>query len=862
MIKSHEEWVASTREVSLLPKSPIEQKDGKWNVVQRKEAWEALGPRIFDDDLDRFRKVAVVALRERDPQFELEPEQRFAASLYGKAPKYSNELRKGVAETIALLGSLPQYLTSASHGKAEATAALAVRETLGDADWVLWASVNSHLPMLAEGAPDQFLDTVEKAAAQTPPPFVEIYAQENSGVMGWNYMTGLLWALETLAWHPDFLTRVIVLLGDLAVMDPGGNWSNRPANSLTEILLPWHPQTCADIPKRKTAVATLLHEHPTIGWSLLLSLLPKTHSVASGTRKPTWRTFISQGCAEKVKNQEYWEQVKNYAELAIDIAAADLQKLTELIQHLPNLPEPAHSRLLEILTSKSTTELSESERRPVWDALVSVAAKHRKFASAEWAMPTEVVTKIEHAASKLAPASPSLLHSRLFAGRDFDLFEEKGDFEDQRRKLQKKRENAVSEIIDASGFDEILQFARSVTSPWEVGFALGVISTWEVDASVLPTLLLSPEVKLEHFSAGFVCGRFKTKGWEWVDKVNAHDWDREQKAKFLSQLPFNRQTWERGSKLLGADESAYWARINPNPYEADEKDLIFAAERLLTYERPRAAIQCLERLVLEKKDIPVDLVIKALRANLASNETIQDLDQYATLELIKWLQENPNTPTEELFRIEWIYLPWLDRYSGGSPKTLMKRLAQDGSFFCEVIRTVFRAKGEEPPKEEPPEERKRLAEGGYRLLREWSLPPGCDGKGHIDNVAFDEWLSAVKQSTKESGHFEVAMSQFGQVLPYSPPDPDGLWIHKVVADALNAKDADAMRSGFTCELFNMRGAHWSTGGKEEKETAAGYREKAEAVENAGYHRLATSLREVAAWYEGEAEREEKRGPLG
>lgn len=40
--------------------------------------------------------------------------------------------------------------------------------------------------------------------------------------MGRNYMTGLLWAMETLAWDAEYLTRVIVILGELAARDPGG----------------------------------------------------------------------------------------------------------------------------------------------------------------------------------------------------------------------------------------------------------------------------------------------------------------------------------------------------------------------------------------------------------------------------------------------------------------------------------------------------------------------------------------------------------------------------------------------------------------------------------------------------------------
>lgn len=144
MIKNREEWVSSIREVSLLPNAPVAQKDGKWAIAQRKEASEAVGPRIFDDQLDRIRIVAVEVLRERDPQFELEPDQRFAANIYGKALKHSHELRQGLAETLALLGSFPQALTSCSHGKAEVTAALAVREILEGADSILWGSLNHH----------------------------------------------------------------------------------------------------------------------------------------------------------------------------------------------------------------------------------------------------------------------------------------------------------------------------------------------------------------------------------------------------------------------------------------------------------------------------------------------------------------------------------------------------------------------------------------------------------------------------------------------------------------------------------------------------------------------------------------------
>jgi hypothetical protein len=160
--------------------------------------------------------------------------------------------------------------------------------------------------MLAEAAPNQFLESTEAALQHGQNgPFGAVFAQESTEFGGGNYMSGLLWALETLAWSPDYLLRVVYILGELAAVDPGGQWANRPAASLVDILLPWHPQTCASIPQRKAAVQLLLREQPQVGWKLVNALLPRMHSTTSGTSKPIWREFIPTGWRESVTQGEY-----------------------------------------------------------------------------------------------------------------------------------------------------------------------------------------------------------------------------------------------------------------------------------------------------------------------------------------------------------------------------------------------------------------------------------------------------------------------------------------------------------------------------------------------------------------------------
>ena len=469
------------RDLLLRPSSPLILKDGAWKITERRETWYALGPRLFDDHLDRVRDVAVSVLSERDPQFELSTDERYAANIYGKTRSHSDLLRHGLAETLALLGSHPKALTSCSFGKAEATAVLAVREILEATDWMLWASLNDLLPLLAEAVPGEFLDAVEKALASDPCPFDMVFSQEGSGITGRNYMTGLLWALETLAWDAEHLIRVVVIMGELAARDPGGNWSNRPANSLATILLPWLPQTSAPLSKRKTAIATLLNESPDVAWKLLLDLLPSSHQISSGSRKPAWREMIPHDWSKGVTNQEYWDQVSAYAELAISAAKKDVSKLADLIDHLNDLPPSARDQLLTELRSDTVVSMSEADRLPLWTELADLVLKHRKFADANWAMDPEIVNEIAAVAEKLAPTAPMYRYQRLFSERDLDLYEEKGNYEEQQRNLEERRQKAVIEVLAAGGIEAVLEFTKLVESPWRVGFAFGVVAGKECE---------------------------------------------------------------------------------------------------------------------------------------------------------------------------------------------------------------------------------------------------------------------------------------------------------------------------------------------------------------------------------------------
>lgn len=404
--------------------------------------------------------------------------------------------------------------------------------------------------------------------------------------------------------------------------------------------------------------------------------------------------------------------------------------------------------------------------------------------------------------------------------------------------------------MSTGGPPSILEFVEAVQSPWRVGLALGAVADQMVDAFILPSLLTSTTERFSQFVGGFIRSRFHAQGMAWVDHLAPSAWPVEQAMRMFVLLPFVKEVWDRAARVLGAREGEYWLATLANPYDGDS-DLRQAIEKLVECGRPRAAMRCLHRTLMEKQSFDAGQAARVLLAAAGSSEPASNLDPHETAEIIAAMQNDANADPDDLSRIEWAYLSLLEREQGSAPRTLERRLATEPSFFCEVVRIAFRSRKEDRSK--ATEVNEPMALNSYRLLKDWSVPPGLHD-GSFDGSALERWLEAVEQECSESGHLEVAMTIVGQVLTKVPADKDGFWIDRSAASVLNGRDAEKIRDGFRIELFNSRGVYWvDPTGTPERELSSKYRSRAEAAEAEGFTRLATALREMAGTYDREAQ---------
>jgi len=258
---------------------PIRRTGNVWVVVSKEDAWSLLSYMLTPNDMGRFEKVVIEVLGTKTPAFQLPPDRRWAASLYGLTPKHSQVLRAGLADTLAFMGAKGlQINTWPSPGNfVTRIIEKLLFVTNEDREGLHWASLSDVLPLLSEAAPDTFLKAIDDGLAGETPTLVNLF--NDSRDVGFPFSnpthTGLLWALENLAWYPDYLGRVSLQLARLHTIDPGGKWLNRPINSLYEIFSIWPSQTLISKEQHLRIIDQMRNREPKVAWKLLIGLLTR-----------------------------------------------------------------------------------------------------------------------------------------------------------------------------------------------------------------------------------------------------------------------------------------------------------------------------------------------------------------------------------------------------------------------------------------------------------------------------------------------------------------------------------------------------------------------------------------------------------
>jgi len=774
-----------------------------WQLGAPKEAAQLLLDQLVDADLTLWGDIVREVLLATDPYSGMGSSARLQAQFQGVLPKYSSELRHGIALSLALsawsdvfvqfnppLNSIvDQILGSIWHAASN------------DKSGALWGSLSNEMPLLAEAAPRVFLDAVEQDLDQDRPLLVQLFQDQTSDSPfgASSPHTGLLWALETLCWSPEYFGRAAETLARLTSLDPGGKLSNRPGQSFINVMLGWTHQSGATADKKLELLAFLTETMPETTWHLLIGLLPRSHGFSISPHTPTYQDWAAEPTAVLLYDWAHYN--KGILTLVIGLASNNPSRWVQLVNKYDELPTEDRSELLRVLKEDATdSSWSVDEMHVLWKTLDENIRRHEEFSTSNWALNPDELANLRAMADLLASDSDPRRHIGLFEWRDHFEGMKYGDkgFDEA---LGSAQVAALTEVA-SQGIDALQSLALAVKDSQALGWQFATTPNAEKFDQQLIEWLKNPDPKLQGAGRAFVQTRISTKGWSWLESAYpiASQLDDHAMRLFASAIPFSHEYWAKLDESAPALVEAYWSR--EQVYLADGDDYIDAVDRLLAAKHPWAAIAVISNQMHRDRKPLLEVVKKTLSSLMSTSEPManQSRSAHHVKKLLEFMErEVPDDP--DLASYEFALFGLL--HDKNPSIALYRALNESPQDFILMIRSLYRAEGED--KREATAEAKRFANRAWEILRGWKGVPGQHPDGTIDGEKLEDWVRVARFAFEESGHVSVGDEQIGEILSASPRGRDNIWPAEEVREIIEATGNVRLETGLQIGLFNRRG---------------------------------------------------------
>ena len=843
--------------------SPIIQIGETWRLTSPLDLWTALSTQLSSKDFQNIQECYALAFKNGNPIVEPADKTSFAA--FNKKNKYSNWSREGLTQSLILVGRL-NGVKIPNLANPQNWVDNIISDLLSNANGEMWISVDHELPLISEASPESFLNAVKKSLGKEQPEIMDMFNEEDGFLHKTSHHTGLLWALESLAWFPEYLRDASLVLLKLSRLDPGGSLLNRPLNSISEIFKPWHFQTLASYDERMEILKYITDREKETGWSLLIRMLPDHHGIAHPTHKMRWRMF-DKNTNLTYTYQEIWNTHSAVIEMLINLFDNDEEKFSQLIKETTNLSPKDRKRVLD--WADEVYKNIKQGKFLTWETIRGILNHHRSHPDTDWALPEFELVRLESLYNKLQPTD--IIHKYIWLfnkhwpefpeGFIYEPNESEKRHEQQQKHINEARKKAVTVFLKELGLNATLELRKQVKEFWLLGGALAEVITNQEDILKVCENLYD-ESNLIGFAHNFIYRKSIIKKFDWIKSLFKQLQEKKFSNKALSNvlIPLNQSQhlWDFVASLDEEIQNEYWQNINPHFYHITDDEKTFGIEMLLKHKRFFSAIDIASHFA---NVISSNLLSEMLKmaATEEANETPR-FKGYEIEQIFEELDKRTDIDKSTLIHLEWLYLSILDSYgTRRNAKILEEELANSPDFFVEVLKWIYIPKDKillEKEREGISDEViQNRAKQAYHLLHSWKKIPGMKEDNSIDEAVLKDWIVKARTIADSVSRLNVADSEIGKVLAEYPENIQK-WPQEKIFQIIEEINTDSLKSGYSSAMYNKRGSSTRgafDGGDIEREKAAYFENLVNYCKNI-YPSVAEVFKQMQQGYLVEAKR--------
>jgi hypothetical protein len=806
-------------------------------VYSRTRAWRLLEGFLTSSQFRAFIEAALSVLTENDPRFEVALDERWMAEVHGKRRAHSEQLRNGLSGGLvhaAVLGR--DDAACYAGGRAQSWIDHALRRIFEKRkEPNFWRRIRDVLRELAEASPDAFLSALTAELRETAPQIMELF--EDEGQHGGSLHTNLLWALELLAWSPDYVGQAARLLAALADREPGIKSGNRPERSLAEILHPVLHQCTLSSSDRVALFTAIAAAYPRVAWPLAVSLMPAISMFSTPTARPELRDWAPKQ-ETPVVWADYWQEIEAILQRLLEQAGDSVDRWDFLLSNLKAMPEALAERVL-LGAERLMSRLSAPERLILWRKLRRLLHHHNQFRDEQkeiaWLYPHTTRERLKSLYDSLAPDDLIDRSAWLFSGHVTRPDNISMDFAEENRRVDAERDAAILEL-SRLGLPALVAALPRFESHRLLGYRLGRSpGAVSFESAVLKQYSVSTSAIEQEFARGFGVARYLTSEQEFL-----HRWFSSESPDFLTQrgVATIAQALNSTSQLWDAVEAAglearqlYWkeapVHLFREPRQAER-----AARNLLDAARPLDALDLLAvnlsgDYLAGEGDIRI--VLDVLREGIAeinsSHARAQDA-AYHIASLFKAIVDSKRLSVPELIRLEWSYFGALE-YHAQHKLLIYRHLLSEPELLLQIVRLLYRPEGIEGQSQpEPSSLQQTLASQAWRILHHWAPYQELTPEDMPQPAEITTCIEKLRDLAVTWHHARVVDDLVGKALASSPVGSDGAWPHETVRDVLERIGSiEEVADGFVLGKAGLRGVTSrlpGDGGAQERDLANQY----------------------------------------
>lgn len=690
-----------------------------------------------------------------------------------------------------------------------------VRGILKDTDMQWWLTYTHEnvIPLIAEASPDAFLQYIENDLKKKDSLMMKLFIPiKKKGFFGveWeaNY-SNVLFALEMIAWMPEYMMRVCRILAQLSPIINESNYVNKPINSLMEIFRVWYPMTTVGTPERCKALRSLYRHYPEVTTDLCFKIAENWRYQYGNlpTRVSRWR-LKEINLNSAVTYEEEFQELRTVCDIIVNHAALSIEQAIKVLSLALDirLTKELRGKLRNYLVRRQNILKSNNS---FYQELKGKINRFRSIPNARWQIPNEELVEFENLLESITPENLLDRLAFFFDGNIHEIPEIRTikDFDLQITAIQKLRKEVAAQILSAIGIDGVLKYAERLEHPEYLMQGLGSCeSAVDVFNDVYKYVRVNDgrPTYLKTFFNSYASADRK----DFLQCVKV--WHDDSFVWYpISGIYPDDDLWGFVDSFNDQQQLDFWRHAYAGNIPPERIEYL-----LDNYQKAGNTDQMISIIfhIIHHEDhyqLDYDLIVNRMHFAMSRmNRDVLRSRDYEIDCILKWIEKHPDTTDADIMKLE---LPYIIVYDEGIKEWRAYHIIVNSpQYMFELLDNAFYSENHEIKEKELKFRKEHAEQAGMsefcgRFLLNISTTPCTEEDGTIDEVRLKDFITQFQEKAEAKGKLAMANHLIGQLLGNNPgcihgEPPVAIW--ELIEELDNAEVNDSFHS----KIYNRLGS--------------------------------------------------------